>query len=307
MIYTITLNPAVDVSLHVREGLLPGSINQSFAERTDPGGKGINVSKTLKVMGQDSVICVGICGEDGDRLLSMLKSIGSEVISVRYPAGNTRTNIKITGENGVTTDINGNGPQYDKDTVEELKNIILSKITSGDTIVISGRPPLGSPSDIYAELIRSFKEVEGVKVILDASDEYLREGLAERPYAVKPTCEELCIDNDADSAKYEAGDLVLRGITRCLISMGVVGAVFASRDMEATYTRALDVKANCTTGCGDAMTAGLAYASETGMSSEDSFRLCMALAGAEAETAGTNPPTKERVMELFNSAPISGQ
>ncbi len=307
MIYTITLNPAVDVSLHVREGLLPGSINQSFAERTDPGGKGINVSKTLKVMGQDSVICVGICGEDGDRLLSMLKSIGSEVISVRYPAGNTRTNIKITGENGVTTDINGNGPQYDKDTVEELKNIILSKITSGDTIVISGRPPLGSPSDIYAELIRSFKEVEGVKVILDASDEYLREGLAEKPYAVKPTCEELCIDNDADSAKYEAGDLVLRGVTRCLISMGVVGAVFASRDMEATYTRALDVKANCTTGCGDAMTAGLAYASETGMSSEDSFRLCMALAGAEAETEGTNPPTKERVMELFNSAPISGQ
>ena len=307
MIYTITLNPAVDVSLHVREGLLPGSINQSFAERTDPGGKGINVSKTLKVMGQDSVICVGICGEDGDRLLSMLKSIGSEIISVRYPAGNTRTNIKITGENGVTTDINGNGPQYDKDTVEELKNIILSKITSGDTIVISGRPPLGSPSDIYAELIRSFKEVEGVKVILDAADEYLREGLAERPYAVKPTCEELCIDNDADSAKYEAGDLVLRGVTRCLISMGVVGAVFASRDMEATYTRALDVKANCTTGCGDAMTAGLAYASETGMSSEDSFRLCMALAGAEAETEGTNPPTKERVMELFNSAPISGQ
>ena len=89
--------------------------------------------------------------------------------------------------------------------------------------------------------------------------------------------------------------------------MGVVGAVFASREMEATYTRALDVKANCTTGCGDAMTAGLAYASETGMNSEETFRLCMALAGAEAETEGTNPPTKERVMELFNSAPISGQ
>ena len=78
MIYTITLNPAVDVSLHVREGLLPGSINQSYGERTDPGGKGINVSKTLKVMGQDSVICIGICGEDGDRLLRMLDAIGAE-------------------------------------------------------------------------------------------------------------------------------------------------------------------------------------------------------------------------------------
>ena len=258
-------------------------------------------------MGQDSVICVGVCGIDGDRLLAMLNEIGSEVISVRYPSGNTRTNIKITGENGVTTDINGNGPLYDKDTVEELKNIIRSRIVTGDTVVLSGRPPLGSPSDIYADLIRSFKEVEGVKVILDTSDVFLREGLEEKPYAVKPTCEELCIDNDAESAKYEAGDLVLRGVTRCLISMGVVGAVFASRDMEATYTRALDVKANCTTGCGDAMTAGLAYASETGMSSEDAFRLCMAMAGAEAETEGTNPPTKERIMELYDSAPISGQ
>ncbi len=307
MIYTITLNPAVDVSLHVREGLLPGSINKSYAERTDPGGKGINVSKTLKAMDQDSVICVGICGEDGDRLIRMLDGIGSEVISVRYPSGNTRTNIKITGENGVTTDINGSGPQYDKDTVDELKSVIRSKIVKGDTVVISGRPPLGSPADIYADLIRTFKEVDGVKVILDASDEFLREGLMERPYAVKPTCEELCIDNDSESAKYEAGDIVLRGITRCLISMGSVGAVFAGSDMEAAYARALDVKANCTTGCGDAMTAGLALASETGMSSEDTFRLCMALGGAEAETEGTNPPSKERVMELYDKNPICGQ
>ena len=89
--------------------------------------------------------------------------------------------------------------------------------------------------------------------------------------------------------------------------MGVVGAVFASRDMEATYTRALDVKANCTTGCGDAMTAGLAFASDSDLSSEETFRLCMALAAAEAETEGTNPPTKERVTELFESLPISGQ
>ncbi len=71
MIYTITLNPAVDVSLHVKDGLMPGSINQSYGVRTDPGGKGINVSKTLKVLGKESVVCIGICGDDGDRLLKM--------------------------------------------------------------------------------------------------------------------------------------------------------------------------------------------------------------------------------------------
>lgn len=304
MIYTVTLNPAVDVSLHVSGELLPGNINRSYAERTDPGGKGINVSKTLMEIGQDSVICVGVCGEDGDRLLGMLSEIGTEVLSVRYPSGNTRTNIKIADDNGVTTDINGVGPCYDSVTIARLIELIRSRLRSGDTVVISGRPPLESPADIYADLIRSFKEVEGVKVILDASDVFLEEGLKEMPYAVKPTCEELGIENDVECAKTEAGNKVIGGIERCLISMGSMGAVFASRDLEATYAEAFDVTVNCTTGCGDAMTAGLAYASEKNLSSEETFRLCMALGGAEAETEGTKPPMRKRVMELLGNTPF---
>ena len=74
MIYTLTLNPAIDVSLHVKDGLMPGSINKSYAMRSDPGGKGINVSKNLKTMGKESVVCVGVCGEDGEKLLSKLKT-----------------------------------------------------------------------------------------------------------------------------------------------------------------------------------------------------------------------------------------
>ena len=153
MIYTLTLNPAIDVSLHVKDGLMPGSINKSYAMRSDPGGKGINVSKNLKTMGKESVVCVGVCGEDGEKLLSKLKT-EFEVISVVYPSGNTRTNIKISGENGVTTDINAEGPYYDKASVDTLKNMLSERLTDGDIVVISGRPPLGSPSEIYADLIR---------------------------------------------------------------------------------------------------------------------------------------------------------
>lgn len=307
MIYTVTLNPAVDVSLHVKDGLMPGSINRSYGVRTDPGGKGINVSKTLNAMGKKSVICTAVCGDDGDNLLNMLGSLGNEVISVRFPSGNTRTNIKITGENGVTTDINAEGPLYDRDTVDELKSLICGRLMPGDIVVISGRPPLGSPADIYSDLIKCFSGKENVRVILDASGRYLMEGIAAGPYAIKPTCDELCIDNDADSAKEEAEDIVGRGVPCCLISMGSIGAVFACGNQEAVYSRALDVKVNCTTGCGDAMTAGLAFGADDNMSSGETFRLCMALAAAEAETEGTNPPSKERVMELFEKNPISGQ
>lgn len=306
MIYTVTLNPAIDLSLRVRDGLMPGSINKSFGIRTCPGGKGINVSKTLKVLGKDSVVCAGLCGEDGNKLLDMLKT-DFEVLSISYPSGNTRTNIKITGENGVTTDINGEGPLYDSGSIEQFKGLLSGRLKIGDIVVISGRPPLGSPSDIYADLIRCFGSAEGVRVILDSAGKYLQEGLKAKPFAVKPTCEELGIQNDPDCALEEARNIVSQGISCCLISMGSDGAVFADSSRTSLYSKALDVKVCCTTGCGDAMTAGLAYALGESMTPEDTFRLCMALASAEAETEGTDPPLKERVTGLYGEDRFCGQ
>ena len=240
MIYTVTLNPAIDVSLHVKDGLMPGSVNKSYGMRTDPGGKGINVSKVLKVLDKKSVICMGICGDDGENLRNMLESEGFEVISVRYPSGNTRTNIKISGENGVTTDINGDGPLYDSASIETLKSLIIGRLKPGDIVVTSGSAPLGSPSDIYADLIKTFNAVQGVSVILDCSGRYLREGLKAGPYAIKPNCEELGIDSDC--AIDEAGKIVLECGTTCLISMGSRGAVFADGQKNVYYSRAIDVK-----------------------------------------------------------------
>ena len=306
MIYTLTLNPAIDVSLHVKDGLMPGSINKSYAMRSDPGGKGINVSKTLKSMGKDSVVCVGICGEDGEKLRAKLET-EFEVISVVYPAGNTRTNIKITGENGVTTDINAEGPYYDKASVDKMKEILSGRLKSGDIVIICGRPPLGSPSDIYADLVSCFKKVEGVKVILDSADKYLREGLKAVPFAVKPTCDELGMENDREAALSEAADIISGGVSCCMVSMGKDGAVFVNDLGDKFSSEALDVKVNCTTGCGDSMVAGLAYSFEEGMKPEETFRLCMALATASAETEGTKPPFKYRVMELCEVIPICGQ
>ena len=56
-----------------------------------------------------------------------------------------------------------------------------------------------------------------------------------------------------------------------------------------------------------AMTAGLAYSFDECMKPEETFRLCMALATASAETEGTKPPFKYRVMELYDIIPICGQ
>ena len=185
--------------------------------------------------------------------------------------------------------------------------MLSERLTDGDIVVISGRPPLGSPSDIYADLIRCFKQTEGVKVILDSADRYLQEGLKAQPYAVKPTCDELGMENDMEGALSEASKIVSGGVNCCLVSMGKDGAVFVNGPEGRFSSEAVNVKVNCTTGCGDAMTAGLAYSFDEGMKPEETFRLCMALASASAETEGTKPPFKYRVMELIDIIPICGQ
>lgn len=60
MIYTVTLNPALDKTVEI-PNFTAGSINRIAALRTDPGGKGINVSKVIANFGGESVI-LGILG-----------------------------------------------------------------------------------------------------------------------------------------------------------------------------------------------------------------------------------------------------
>ena len=51
MIYTVTFNPALDYVVFLKD-LVPGDINRSIRESIFYGGKGINVSGILKMLGQ---------------------------------------------------------------------------------------------------------------------------------------------------------------------------------------------------------------------------------------------------------------
>ena len=60
MIYTVTLNPALDKTVEI-PSLTVDSVNRITTMRTDPGGKGINVSKVIDKLGGKS-IAIGILG-----------------------------------------------------------------------------------------------------------------------------------------------------------------------------------------------------------------------------------------------------
>src|SRR5690242_5692 len=60
MILVVCLNPALDVTYHV-PGVDWSGVNRPRQVRAGPGGKGINVARTLRALGRDAAV-VGLAG-----------------------------------------------------------------------------------------------------------------------------------------------------------------------------------------------------------------------------------------------------
>ena len=148
MIYTVTLNPALDKTVEI-PGMAIDTVNRITEMRTDPGGKGINVSKVIAKLGGDSR-AVGILGGESGRTLEKLLENENFTTQFRFVEGQTRTNIKIIDRVGHTnTDINEPGLTVTDADLDALLNDLLAKVHAGDIVVLAGSLPKGAPQDTY--------------------------------------------------------------------------------------------------------------------------------------------------------------
>ena len=255
MIYTITLNPALDRSFSA-DTVEAGAVNRIIPVRDDPGGKGINVAQVLKALDRPVCSCVIIGGSTGLSIVSMLDKEGIPTIIGEVKA-NTRSNVKITSSEGVTTEFNEAGPAFMSSAYEAMTEELFDRVEEGDICVISGSVPPGAPEDIYAELITALK-AKGCKTFLDTSGACLAQGLEAGPFFAKPNAAEAGISESIEEAIGVADTYLSKGINSIIITLGSYGAVY--RDAEGRLMTCGGVKVNpvCTTGCGDAVTAGFA-------------------------------------------------
>ncbi|HKV10763.1 MAG TPA: 1-phosphofructokinase [Thermoanaerobaculia bacterium] len=293
-VVTVTLNPAIDQTLSI-PGFAAGQVNRVAASRSDAGGKGVNVACVLADLGLP-VAATGFLGADNATLFeSLFERKGITDRFLRIP-GSTRLGLKIVDdETHQTTDINFPGLAPTAEAVRELLDEIASLATPGGWFVLSGSVPAGAPDNLYATLIDSIHE-KGGRAVLDTSGGALREALASAPEVMKPNVDELSelvgrpLDTPAEVCA-AARSLLDRGIQRVVVSMGGEGALFVDREKDLR-ARPPQVPVVSTVGAGDAMVAGIVYATIRELPLEDVARTATA-SGAWAVTkigAGIDDP-----------------
>jgi len=300
MISTVTLNPALDKTIYVRE-LLPHDTNRIERIETDIGGKGINAARVLKELGLDALALGFVGGKTGRFIQHELHEEGIRTDFV-HVHGETRTNLAVQEASGAPpTALNERGPAASPENLRDLTEKVLRAAAHSEMVLLGGSLTPGAPDDLYRALCEGIAEA-GAKVVLDADGDAMVAGLRARPYMIKPNRDEaqrllgraIETQDDAVAAVRElAGQVEI-----AVISMGAEGAIAAAGD-EVCRAIPPKVRVVSTIGSGDSMLAGMMSRLCEGGTLGEALALGCAAGAATATTNGAEIGRREDVFRLL--------
>lgn len=301
MIYTLTLNPAVDRELTV-PSIVFDAVLRATAWRVDLGGKGFNVSRMLHALGEPSVALGFAGGRSGEMLRDGLEAMGIGTDFV-WIDGETRTNVSIvTAEHDHYIKVNEPGPTISQRAQTAMLEKVHGLSRSGDWWVLAGSLPPGVEPGFYGWLIDMI-QATGARAVLDTSGAALESAVAHRPFLVKPNEHEAArlTDLPADTA----GDLVATaravqalGAANVVISLGKAGALLW--DGNAAWQAASPpIEERNPIGAGDSMVGGLVWALNQGVPVSEALRWGIACGAATASMDGTAVGPRPLVEQLL--------
>ncbi|MBT2491715.1 1-phosphofructokinase [Streptomyces sp. ISL-96] len=289
MILTITPNPSLDRTYEV-PSLERGEVLRATADRMDPGGKGVNVSRAVAAAGHRTIAVMPLGGAPGALVAELLNTEGIEVTPVPV-TGHTRSNISIVEPDGTLTKINAPGPELSPTESESLLTTTQNESTGAAWIACCGSLPRGLAPEWYAELVARAHKA-GARIALDTSGPSLLAALRERPDVVKPNADELAqavgrplaTIGDALKAAQELRDAGARTV---LASLGADGQLLVSKDGTYYATSHITlIRSNV--GAGDASLAGFLTAGGEG---PDALAAAVAHGAAAVQLPGSVMPT----------------
>lgn len=302
MILTITLNPSIDRRYDV-EDFEKGKLFRTDNYQYTIGGKGLNVSKVIKTLGEEVVATGFLGGNSGKFISDGLKEVNIKDRFINI-SGETRSCLAIISNDGVQTEILESGPLISEYEKNEFLTVYEKLLDGVDIICASGSLPKGISSNIYQDLIKIANK-KNKKFLLDTSGEALKLAIEAGPYLIKPNKKELedlmGISIDSEEDLIDAGKSLLnKGIEIVVLSLGGRGALLFNE--KHIYRVSLPkVESINPVGSGDAMIGGMAMAISKGWDWENIIRLGAACGTANAMESETGK------VDINNVNMISGK
>lgn len=258
MIYTVTLNPALDISGTVEE-LIPNEKSYVSNEIHTPGGNGINAAIIAHRLGA-KVRATGLLGgSNGEEIMKLLDKtkLRHDFVAI---AGNTRMNLTVSNcKTHKQTRLSFPGPKI---RPRELKKMdeYFKTLTKSDMAVIGGSLPPGVTPKYIGKLVKALNK-RGVMCLVDMPGNIMQEVLPALPYFIKPNLIEF---QDLVGKKVETIDSILPLVRKLnekvpLVCVSSVegGAILVNKD-EAWFGKIPKVKIKSTVGAGDSMVGAIA-------------------------------------------------
>jgi 1-phosphofructokinase family hexose kinase len=314
MIVTVTLNAALDRTLSVPNFRL-GRRHRAVDSTTMAGGKGVNVARALKTLGQP-VIATGVAGgHTGTRIIEQLtgEAILNDFVRIQ---GESRTSTAVIDPtSGKVTEINERGPSVSETEFELFVDKLLYLAKGAGVVVICGSLPAGVPVDAYARLVKELRSI-GVTTVVDSEGEPLRLATRAEPEVVTPNvleAEELVGHEfgDDDDLPAAALEVIEMGAREAIVTRETGCVAVVSDEGERRLCRVtLDpshVDMSSGVGSGDAFLAGYVASRYTGSPPEDCLRFAVACGAESVQHFGAGviePREVERLIGQVELEPL---
>jgi 1-phosphofructokinase/tagatose 6-phosphate kinase len=305
MIITVTLNAAIDKTLAV-PNLQIGRRHRSSEQRTMAGGKGVNVARALKTLGQP-VIATGLAGgPTGTRIIEELTGEAILCDFVRIGDESRTSTAVIDPTSGVQTEVNELGPEVTEAEVSLFREKLLYLARGADICVFAGSLPRGVEDRLYHDLIVELKRM-GVLTVIDTEGEPMDFALRADPDLVSPNLREAeqlvgheFREGEAEDLVYALYEICERGPREAILTHEEGCYALVGRDAErALYElRTEHLEPVSAIGAGDAFLAGYLAARYTGQAHGDALRFAVACGAESTQHLGAgvlDPRAAERL------------
>ncbi len=267
MILSVTPNPCVDKTVFLKQ-MEVGKKNVCTGATTIPGGKGNNVARAVKALGEESATLVLVGGATGKHVVEMITKEDRGACHPVWIEQNTRTITTVLEEgHRRQTPLFEPGPKVDLAEREIFVATVISHLPSTDILTLNGTVPDPLMQDCYARIITKAREA-GVPTILDTHGPELELGLMAEPFMVKPNeaeaAEVVGFPLDSDQARWRAVDYFHeQGVQLVVLSLGQ-GGVMASDGNERFHVVPPAIEEVNAVGSGDSLVAGIAVGLKRG-------------------------------------------